>query len=142
MTIVYIMRSHRLIGYTYYKTSYKTSVQRALPLEVKEMDTILYSVLRITVMVLILRTLFRLFAYPKTRSFPFINKQNSKEQAVTDKASQEPQPEAAPVEMVVDKIRGTKIPRHQSYIILDSDNKPVYFSTWDDRQEYINEMFG
>ncbi len=105
------------------------------------MDTILYSVLRITVMILILRTLFRLFAYPKTKSFRFNIKQRDQKTSVDDNASQETHKKAFTAEMVIDKIHGSKIAKHQAYIILDSDNNPVYFSSWDDRQSYIQESF-
>jgi len=102
------------------------------------MDTILYSVLRITVMVLILRTIFRLFAYPKTKSFRFNRKPGGQESTATEHSSEEPQTETVPAEMVIDKIDGSKIPKHQSYILLDSENNPVYFSSWDNRQAYID----
>ncbi len=101
------------------------------------MDTILYSVLRITVMILILRTLFRLFAYPKTKSFRFNIKQRNQEISPDDNDNQEPQKKEPSAEMVIDKVHGSKIAKKQAYIILDSDNNPVYFSSWDDRQAYV-----
>ena len=102
------------------------------------MDTILYSVLRITVMVLILRTLFRLFAYPKTKSFRFNRKPGVQESVATD-AIEETQKDVTPAELVIDKVDGSTIPKHQSYILLDSENNPVYFSSWDNRQAYIDD---
>lgn len=102
------------------------------------MDTILYSVLRITVMVLILRTLFRLFAYPKTKSFRFDRKPDVQESTANDRSIEEPQKDEPPAEMVIDKLDGSTIPKHQSYILLDSDNNPVYFRSWDNRQAYID----
>lgn len=101
------------------------------------MDTILYSVLRITIMILILRTLFRLFAYPKTKSFRFNVKQRDQKTTVDNKLSQEPQKNPSTAVMVTDKLHGTEIAKHQAYILLDSENNPVYFSNWDDRQAYI-----
>lgn len=101
------------------------------------MDTMIYSVLRITVMILILRTLFMLFAYPKTKSFRLskspANKDTDAGRTVDDKVI-----DSAPREMVTDHHNSKEIPRHQAYILLDDKDQPLYFSTWDGRQQYVD----
>ncbi len=106
------------------------------------MDTLIYSVLRITVLVLILRTLFRLFSYPRSKSFMFLRKpsgENAKAATALPTDQSEPdKTKESDVEMVLDEFCNKEIPRHQSYILLDDDNRRLYFSSWECRQKYID----
>ncbi len=106
------------------------------------MDTIIYSVLRITVMILILRTIFRLFSYQRAKPFWLnLKKKNASTSLSEDQEQHVQEKEAPTVEMVVDHAHGNKMPKKQAYILLDRANTPVYFSDWDDRQQYINVEF-
>ena len=103
------------------------------------MDTLLYSVLRITVMVLILRTIFRMFQMPRGNTFRF--KQNDKTDQVPDhspSSTEKPSQTNTPIEMVRDKFSQIEIPRHEAYILMDENDEYHYFSAWESRQQFID----
>jgi hypothetical protein len=104
------------------------------------MDTLIYSVLRITVMILILRTVFRLFSYPRGKRFKFPWKQQESESQETQTVHSEAgEPVSEQVEMVMDKTSQKEIPKHRAFILVDDQDQQHYFSSWERRQKYLAE---
>ncbi|MDW7671548.1 MAG: hypothetical protein SCK57_07045 [Bacillota bacterium] len=104
------------------------------------MDTLIYSVLRITVMILILRTVFRLFSYPRGKKFKFAwKRQESDSQETHAGRSESAEPAVEPVEMVMDKTCQKEIPKHRAFILVDDQDQQHYFSSWECRQKYLAE---
>jgi len=103
------------------------------------MDTLIYSILRITVMVLILRTVIRLFSYPRSKAFFF--KRGKAEKEVEKEQVNDPdhsEQKAPAVEMVKDEIYQKEIPRRQAYILLDDNDQHHYFISWESRQKFLD----
>ena len=103
------------------------------------MDTFIYSVLRITVMVLIFRTILRFFTYRSTAAFQVTRKKELTQTDLSDDASPELEEQPVAVEMVMDTTCHCEIPKNRAYILLDDNDQPLYFSSWECREKYLEE---
>ncbi|MEN1759069.1 hypothetical protein [Anoxynatronum sibiricum] len=101
------------------------------------MDTFIYSVLRITVMVLIFRTILRFFSYRNTAAFQVTRKKGLARTDTPVEELPDKKENAVPVEMVMDTTCNCEIPRKQAYILLDDQDQPVYFCSWECRAKYL-----
>ena len=99
------------------------------------MDTFIYSLLRITIMVLIIRTMFRFFNY--SRGTSFWSKLKGGKSAAPGNRDQESAAKPEPVDMVMDEIHNEPIPKHLAYIFVDDEDKPFYFRSWESRGKFI-----
>ncbi len=101
------------------------------------MDTFIYSLIRITLMVLIFRGIMRLMGGGGffTRSFKKPKPQSTTPSQSEDTEVNEKKPE--PPKMVNDEVTKEPIAETKAYILVDNDGKRRYFAEWDSRQLYI-----
>jgi hypothetical protein len=91
-------------------------------------------------MILIVRTVFRLFSYPRGKKFKFPWKQQEGESQETQTTrSEATEPVNEPVEMVMDKTSQKEIPKNRAFILVDDQDQQHYFSSWECRQKFLAE---
>ena len=103
------------------------------------MDTLVYSLIRITLMILIFRTVLRLMnGRFSTRSFMKQEDQTHHTNSSDTQQSEENEKKPEPPKMVHDEVTKELIPEHKAYILVDDDGTRHYFSDWDSREIFIN----
>ena len=101
------------------------------------MDTFIYSLLRVTVMILILRTLMRVFIIPRTGSFTVKRAQNETRSPQTQEQKSDKTAESIPIQWVHDETCHASIDKSDAYILVDDTDIPHYFCSWECRQQFL-----
>ncbi|RQD70484.1 MAG: hypothetical protein D5S00_04000 [Tindallia sp. MSAO_Bac2] len=101
------------------------------------MDTLVYSLIRITLMILIFRSVIKLMGGGgfATRSIKRSEPQSSTPSDTEEAEANEKKPE--PPKMVEDEVTKKPIAEHKAYILVDDEGNRRYFADWDSRQLYI-----